>query len=143
MSPAHKAPACGRTTWGRSFVTGLFPFGRRDYGGARRHSDITTRRRPAASPGSIGQYPCFIAAAARHTLLRDRLCVVGTAALLQRMGVRPGLFDFLLIGPDGRHYWLELKRGPPPRCPRRRSGSGGSWSSVTSRTGWPAASMRP
>ena len=33
-----------------------------------------------------------------------------TAALLQRMGVRPGLFDFLLIGPDGRHYWLEIKR---------------------------------
>ncbi len=37
-----------------------------------------------------------------------------TAALLQRMGVRPGLFDFLLIGPDGRHYWLELKRGRAP-----------------------------
>ena len=37
-----------------------------------------------------------------------------TAALLQRMGVRPGLFDFLLIGPDGRHFWLELKRGRAP-----------------------------
>ena len=37
-----------------------------------------------------------------------------TAALLQRMGVRPGLFDFLLIGPDGRHYWLELKRAKAP-----------------------------
>ena len=24
------------------------------------------------------------------------------------------MFDFLLIGPDGRHYWLELKRGPAP-----------------------------
>ena len=35
-----------------------------------------------------------------------------TAALLKRMGVRPGAFDFLLIGPDGRHYWLEFKRGP-------------------------------
>ena len=37
-----------------------------------------------------------------------------TAALLKRMGVRPGVFDFLLIGPDGRHYWLELKRGKAP-----------------------------
>ena len=37
-----------------------------------------------------------------------------TAALLQRMGVRPGLFDFMLIGPDGRHFWLELKRGKAP-----------------------------
>jgi hypothetical protein len=37
-----------------------------------------------------------------------------TAALLQRMGVRPGLFDFMLIGPDGRHFWLELKRGRAP-----------------------------
>ena len=33
-----------------------------------------------------------------------------TAALLSRMGVRPGVFDFLFIGPDGTHYWLELKR---------------------------------
>ena len=30
------------------------------------------------------------------------------------MGVRPGVFDFLLIGPDGRHHWLELKRGGAP-----------------------------
>jgi hypothetical protein len=44
-----------------------------------------------------------------------------TAALLQRMGVRPGLFDFLLIRPDGWHFWLKLKRG----CPRRRSVSPG------------------
>jgi len=34
-----------------------------------------------------------------------------TGALLQRMGVRRGLFDFLLISPTGQHYWLELKRG--------------------------------
>lgn len=34
-----------------------------------------------------------------------------TAALLSRMGVKAGAFDFLLIGPDGTHYWLELKRG--------------------------------
>jgi hypothetical protein len=26
------------------------------------------------------------------------------------MGVKPGWFDFLLIAPDGRHHWLELKR---------------------------------
>jgi hypothetical protein len=34
-----------------------------------------------------------------------------TASLLKRMGVMPGAFDFLLIGPDGQHHWLELKRG--------------------------------
>jgi hypothetical protein len=28
--------------------------------------------------------------------------------------VLAGAFDFLLIGPDGRHYWLELKRGLSP-----------------------------
>ena len=33
-----------------------------------------------------------------------------TGALLARMGVKPGVFDFLLIGPDGTHHWLELKR---------------------------------
>jgi hypothetical protein len=33
-----------------------------------------------------------------------------TAALLKRLGVLPGAFDLLLIGPDGVHHWLELKR---------------------------------
>jgi hypothetical protein len=37
-----------------------------------------------------------------------------TGALLKRMGVLAGAFDFLLIGPDGRHHWLELKRGRAP-----------------------------
>jgi hypothetical protein len=34
-----------------------------------------------------------------------------TGALLLRMGVLPGVFDFLLISPTGVHHWLELKRG--------------------------------
>jgi hypothetical protein len=34
-----------------------------------------------------------------------------TGKLLKRMGVLAGTLDFLLIGPDGQHYWLELKRG--------------------------------
>lgn len=34
-----------------------------------------------------------------------------TGELLQRMGLKPGMFDFLFIDPQGRHYWLELKRG--------------------------------
>src|SRR6185369_6623822 len=34
-----------------------------------------------------------------------------TGALLKRMGLRRGLFDFLLISPTGVHHWLELKRG--------------------------------
>jgi hypothetical protein len=34
-----------------------------------------------------------------------------TAALLQRMGLKPGLFDFLLINKiNGVHHWLEIKR---------------------------------
>lgn len=33
-----------------------------------------------------------------------------TAALLQRMGLKPGMSDFLFIGPNGQHHWLELKR---------------------------------
>lgn len=34
-----------------------------------------------------------------------------TAARVKRMGLNPGFFDLLLIDPNGRHYWLELKRG--------------------------------
>lgn len=34
-----------------------------------------------------------------------------TAALLQRMGLKPGIFDFLLINMiTGVHHWLEIKR---------------------------------
>ena len=42
--------------------------------------------------------------------LRDK----ATAGRLKRMGLKPGFFDFLLIDPDGKHYWLELKRGKAP-----------------------------
>jgi hypothetical protein len=34
-----------------------------------------------------------------------------TGALLKRMGLRPGMGDFLLVSPTGTHHWLELKRG--------------------------------
>ena len=37
-----------------------------------------------------------------------------TGALLQRMGLKPGMSDFLFIAPDGEHRWLELKRGQSP-----------------------------
>lgn len=37
-----------------------------------------------------------------------------TGALLQRMGVMPGVADFLLIDGAGLHHWLELKRGDAP-----------------------------
>lgn len=37
-----------------------------------------------------------------------------TAALLKRMGVKPGWADFLLVSPQGRLHCLELKRGPAP-----------------------------
>jgi len=37
-----------------------------------------------------------------------------TGALLQRMGLKPGMLDFLLISPAGAHHWLELKRGLAP-----------------------------
>jgi hypothetical protein len=34
-----------------------------------------------------------------------------TGAKLKRMGLKRGWSDFVLIGPDGVHHWLELKRG--------------------------------
>jgi hypothetical protein len=34
-----------------------------------------------------------------------------TGALLKRMGLKPGMADFLLVNPNGTHHWLELKRG--------------------------------
>jgi hypothetical protein len=37
-----------------------------------------------------------------------------TGALLQRLGVLPGVPDLILIGPTGQHYYLELKRGLAP-----------------------------
>jgi VRR-NUC domain len=37
-----------------------------------------------------------------------------TGRLLKRMGLAPGIPDFLFIAPDGRHHWLELKRGRAP-----------------------------
>jgi hypothetical protein len=37
--------------------------------------------------------------------LRDKV----TASRLQRMGVKAGVLDLLLINELGRHYWLELK----------------------------------
>jgi hypothetical protein len=32
-----------------------------------------------------------------------------TARLMKALGVLPGVFDLLLICPDGRHMWLEAK----------------------------------
>lgn len=37
-----------------------------------------------------------------------------TGALLKRMGLQPGMLDFLFISPTGVHHWLELKRGNAP-----------------------------
>jgi len=34
-----------------------------------------------------------------------------TGALLKRMGLKPGVADFLLISPEGKPHWMELKRG--------------------------------
>ena len=34
-----------------------------------------------------------------------------TGAKLKRMGLKRGWSDFVLIAPDGRHHWMELKRG--------------------------------
>jgi hypothetical protein len=33
-----------------------------------------------------------------------------TGALLLRLGLRAGMFDLLFIGPNGQHYWMEIKR---------------------------------
>jgi hypothetical protein len=37
-----------------------------------------------------------------------------TGGLLKRMGTKPGWADFVLIDGEGRHYYLELKRGNNP-----------------------------
>ena len=37
-----------------------------------------------------------------------------TGALLKRMGLKPGMSDFLFVSPIGQHCWLELKRGRAP-----------------------------
>ena len=37
-----------------------------------------------------------------------------TGALLRRMGLKRGLCDFIFIGPNNQHRWLELKRGRAP-----------------------------
>jgi hypothetical protein len=37
-----------------------------------------------------------------------------TGGLLKRMGLQRGMLDFVLIAPNGAHYWLELKRGSAP-----------------------------
>lgn len=42
--------------------------------------------------------------------LRDPI----TAARLKGMGTKPGWADFVLIDGQGRHYYLELKRGKAP-----------------------------
>jgi hypothetical protein len=44
-----------------------------------------------------------------------------TGALLKRMGLKRGLFDFLLIDPSGKHHWLELKRGSAPLTAEQRA----------------------
>jgi hypothetical protein len=44
-----------------------------------------------------------------------------TGRRLKRMGLKPGWSDMLLIGPDGRHYWMELKRGNSPLSEAQRA----------------------
>ena len=34
--------------------------------------------------------------------------------MLKRMGLKPGMSDFLFVSPTGQHHWLELKRGRAP-----------------------------
>lgn len=37
-----------------------------------------------------------------------------TGGRLKRMGLQKGWPDLLLISPEGRHHWIELKRGKAP-----------------------------
>jgi hypothetical protein len=43
-----------------------------------------------------------------------------TGERLKSMGLKPGFPDFLLIGPDGKHYWLEIKRHDGVLSPAQR-----------------------
>ena len=65
----------------------------------RVHCAVVDLLRVAARPGWLFLHPA-----------NGEYRTAQTAALLQRLGVLPGAFDLLLIGPDGIHRWLELKR---------------------------------
>jgi hypothetical protein len=41
-------------------------------------------------------------------------------ARLKRMGLKPGFFDLMLIGPSGELHFLEIKRGAAPLTPAQR-----------------------
>lgn len=69
----------------------------------RTHIAIADLLRRAAKPGWIFMH-----------VANGEMRSHATGALLQRMGVMAGAFDFLLIGPEGTHHWLELKRGRAP-----------------------------
>ena len=69
---------------------------------------------------------CSIADALRLAVAKDWLWThfpagekrdLRTAARLQRMGLKRGFSDFLLISPAGDHHWLELKRGKAALTP--------------------------
>lgn len=60
-----------------------------------------------------------------------------TGKLLRRMGLKPGMFDFVLIAPDGRHHWLELKRGTAPLSEAQRE-----FQTMLTQRGVPAAVAR-
>src|SRR5262245_21061519 len=88
---------------------------------ARRNTTPMIARRPARRRPSATPERRF------HIALADRLRAEGrpgwwwshvpsgelrtkaTAALLERLGLKPGMSDFILIAPDGGHHWLELK----------------------------------
>ena len=55
----------------------------------------------------LGCKPGWVWSHIGHGGLRSK----ATAALMQRMGVKPGWPDFLLIAPHGELHCLELKRG--------------------------------
>ena len=65
----------------------------------RVHCAVVDLLRAAAKPGWLFLHPA-----------NGEYRTAQTAALLQRLGVLPGAFDLLLIGPDGIHRWMEIKR---------------------------------
>jgi hypothetical protein len=93
-----------------------------------RQLDMFARRRPPAYPAKGRSAVEF----RTHCMLADTLARWAepgwwwthfpagekrdpvTGARLKRMGLKPGVSDFLFIGPAGGLAWLELKRGTAP-----------------------------
>lgn len=93
----------------------------KDFMSEERQLDLlkTKRQKGTIAPGpSELQIQCAVARLLKIGLSSGWLCnhfpagelrTQKTGERLKAMGLKPGWADNVLIGPDGRHYWLEIK----------------------------------